>query len=76
MTNNKLQIWFSALVIILIAASRLMPHTDNFVPVFAMILFASVHLKNKFQAIAISMGALWMSDLYINNWGRYADTIF
>ena len=73
MTNNKLQIWFSALVIILIAASRLIPHTDNFVPVFAMILFASVHLKNKFQAIVISIGALWMSDLYINNWGRYAE---
>ena len=73
MTNNKLQLLFSALIILLIAGSRLIPHTENFVPVFAMILFASVHLKNKFQAIAISMGALWMSDLYINNWGRYAE---
>ena len=73
MTNDKLQFWFSALVIILIAASRLMPHTDNFVPVFAMILFASVHLKNKLQAILISIGALWLSDLYINNWGKYAE---
>ena len=73
LTNNKLQIWFSALVIILIAASRLIPHTDNFVPVFAMILFAAVHFKNKWQAVAISVGALWLSDLYINNWGRYAE---
>jgi hypothetical protein len=73
LTNDKLQFWFSALVIILIAASRLMPHTDNFVPVFAMILFASVHLKNKLQAIFISIGALWLSDLYINNWGKYAE---
>lgn len=73
MTNDKLQFWFSVLVIILIAASRLMPHTDNFVPVFAMILFASVHLKNKLQAIFISIGALWLSDLYINNWGKYAE---
>jgi hypothetical protein len=73
LTNDKLQFWFSALVIILIAASRLMPHTDNFVPVFAMILFASVHLKNKLQAILISIGALWLSDLYINNWGKYAE---
>jgi len=71
--NNKLQFWFSALVVILIAASRLMSHTDNFVPVFAMILFASVHLKNKLQAILISIGALWLSDLYINNWGKYAE---
>ena len=73
MKNDKLQFWFSVLVIILIAASRLMPHADNFVPVFAMILFASVHLKNKLQAILISIGALWLSDLYINNWGRYAE---
>ena len=73
MTNNKLQLLFSALIILLIAGSRLIPHTENFVPVFAMILFAAVHFKNKFQAIAISIGALWLSDLYINNWGRYAE---
>lgn len=73
LTNNKLQILFSALVVILIAGSRLLPHTDNFVPVFAMILFAAVHFKNKLQAIVISIGALWLSDLYINNWGRYAE---
>ena len=73
LTNNKLQLLFSALIILLIAGSRLIPHTENFVPVFAMILFAAVHFRNKFQAIAISVGALWCSDLYINNWGRYAD---
>tara|TARA_B100000941_G_scaffold263142_1_gene216341 strand:+ start:126 stop:704 length:579 start_codon:yes stop_codon:yes gene_type:complete len=73
LTNNKLQLLFSALVVLLIAGSRLIPHVENFVPVFAMILFAAVHFKNKFQAIAISVGALWLSDLYINNWGRYAD---
>mgnify|MGYP001224432860 FL=1 len=69
MKNNKLQILFSTAIILLIAGSRLIPHTANFVPVFAMILFASVHLKNKWSAIFISIGALWLSDLYINNWG-------
>ena len=73
MKNNKLQILFSTAIILLIAGSRLLPHTANFVPVFAMILFAAVHFQNKFQAIAISVGALWISDLYINNWGRYAE---
>ena len=73
MTNNKLQFWFFTLVIILIAATRLLPHTDNFVPVFAMILFASVHLQNKWQAVLVSISALWLSDLYINNWGRFSD---
>ena len=38
-----------------------------------MILFAAVHFKNKLQAIAISVGALWLSDLYINNWGTYSE---
>ena len=72
MKNNKLQILFSTAIILLIAGSRLIPHTANFVPVFAMILFASVHFKNKWNAIFISIGALWLSDLYINNWGSSA----
>ena len=73
MTNNKLQLLFSAIVVLLIVSSRLIPHTANFVPVFAMILFAAAHFKNKLQAIAISVGALWLSDLYINNWGAYSE---
>ena len=70
MKSNTIQFLFSAFIIILIASTRLLPHTDNFVPVFAMILFAAVHLKNKWQAILVSVGALWLSDLYLNNWGR------
>jgi hypothetical protein len=73
LTNNKLQLLFSVLVVLLIAGSRLIPHTANFVPIFAMILFSAVHFKNKFQAIAISVGALWLSDIYINNWGTYSE---
>jgi hypothetical protein len=70
--NNKLQILFSTAIILLIAGSRLIPHSANFVPVFAMILFSTVHLKNKWNAILISVGALWLSDLYINNWSSSA----
>ena len=73
MKSNTIQFLFSAFIIILIASTRLLPHTDNFVPVFAMILFAAVHLKNKWQAILVSVGALWLSDLYLNNWGRFAE---
>ena len=69
MKSNTTQFLFLTFVIILIAATRLLPHTANFVPVFAMILFATAHLKNKWNAIFISVGALWLSDLYINNWG-------
>lgn len=73
MKNNRLQILFATLVVSLIASTRLIPETNNFVPVFAMILFATVHFKNKYQAVIISLSVLWLSDLYINNWGQYAD---
>tara|TARA_B100000945_G_C20305088_1_gene559964 strand:- start:393 stop:971 length:579 start_codon:yes stop_codon:yes gene_type:complete len=71
--NNRLQILFATLVVSLIASTRLIPETNNFVPVFAMILFATVHFQNKYQAVIISLSVLWLSDLYINNWGQYAD---
>ena len=73
MKNNRLQILFATLVVLLIASTRLIPETNNFVPVFAMILFAVVHFQNKYQAVIISLSVLWLSDLYINNWGQYAD---
>ena len=41
MKNNRLQILFATLVVLLIASTRLIPETNNFVPVFAMILFAA-----------------------------------
>ena len=72
MKSNTTQFLFLTFIIISIAATRLLPHTANFVPVFAMILFATAHLKNKWNAIFISIGALWLSDLYINNWGSAA----
>ena len=73
MKNNRLQILFATLVVLLIASTRLIPETNNFVPVFAMILFAAVHFQNKYQAVIISLSVLWLSDLYINNWGQYAN---
>ena len=73
MKNNTIQLLCSTFIVILIALTRLFPHSDNFVPVFAMILFAAVHLKNKWQAILVSVGALWLSDLYLNNWGRFSE---
>jgi len=67
--NNIKFLSFSlAVVIILIAATRIIPHEHNYVPVFAMILFASAYLKNRWQSILIAIGVLWASDLYLNNW--------
>ena len=72
MKSDTTKFLFLTFIIILIAATRLLPHTANFVPVFAMILFATAHLQNKWHAIFISIGALWLSDLYLNNWGAAA----
>ena len=73
MKNNRLQILFATLVVLIIASTRLIPETNNFVPVFAMILFTAVHFQNKYQAVIISLSVLWLSDLYINNWGQFAN---
>ena len=76
MKNNIIQFWFSTFIITLIAVTRLFPHEANFVPVFAMILFASAHLQNRTQAILLSIGVLWVSDLYLNNWVYYPEGPF
>ena len=70
MKNNNIKfLSFSlTIVIILIAATRIIPHEHNYVPVFAMILFASAYLKNRWQSVLIAIGVLWASDLYLNNW--------
>lgn len=57
------------LVISLILAAavvRLLPHAPNFAPVGAMGLFGAAYLR-KSWALAIPFGALFLSDLVLNN---------
>lgn len=54
-------------MILLAAASRLLPHPPNFVPVGAMALFGAAALPGRKLAIAVPLLAFYLSDLILNN---------
>ena len=55
--------------IILIAAfSRLIPHPPNFSPFIALGVFGGAHFSKKIHALIIPIFAIWLSDLFINNY--------
>lgn len=58
------------LVIVLIvvaAASRLLPHPPNFVPTGAMVLFGAAALPKRWLAVLVPLMAFYISDLALNN---------
>lgn len=54
-------------MILLAALSRLLPHWPNFTAVGAIALFGAAHLQKPSHAALVSLGALYLSDLIINN---------
>ena len=54
-------------MIVLAAASRLLPHPPNFVPVGAMALFGAAALPKRWLAFIVPMVAFYLSDLVLNN---------
>jgi hypothetical protein len=50
-------------IIILAALSRFLPHPFNFTPIAAIALFGGAYFKNQWQAIAVPMGAMFLSDI-------------
>lgn len=69
MEKNKLNLQFGivAIMIILAALSRLLPHPDNFTPITGMALFGAAHFTKKYWAVLIPLAAMWVSDLVLNN---------
>ena len=55
------------LLILLAAASRLLPHWPNFGPVGAMALFGAAAFGRKWMAVVVPFAALYISDLLLNN---------
>lgn len=55
---------FSTLVaiIVLAALSRFIPHPFNFTPIAAIALFGGAYFTNRWQAFAVPMGAMLLSD--------------
>ena len=56
-----------AVIIFLAGVSRILPHPPNFSPILAIALFGAAHFSKKWQAVFIPMLAVWLSDLFINN---------
>ncbi len=65
-TNRSLIPWI-VLVIIVAALSRLLPHPWNVTPVGAMALFGGAYLGDRRLALIVTLAALWLSDLILNN---------
>ncbi len=68
---SKRQIYIqTAIVIFMIlitAFSRLIPHTYNLTPVGAIALFGGAYLGRNWKAFLIPIGAIYLSDLILNN---------
>jgi hypothetical protein len=69
METKKITLRFAvlALIILLAAFSRLIPHMPNFSPLGAMSLFGAAYFSKKWQAFLIPIAATWISDLFIIN---------
>ena len=66
-SNNNLRFSIIAVMILLAAFSRVLPHMPNFSPLGAIGLFGAAYFKKRWQAFLIPISATWLSDLYINN---------
>jgi hypothetical protein len=62
-------------LILMAAATRLVPHPDNFTPIGAIGLFSAAYFSKRWMAIAIPFISLFLSDLFLNNvlYAQYFD---
>lgn len=67
MKNN---LWIAASLIFLGVALRLLPHQPNFVPITAIVLFASAHFSKKLASVVV-LTTMLISDFFIG----FHDTI-
>ncbi len=54
-----------ACMILVAAASRLLPHPPNFTPIAAMALFSGAHLRDRRAAFVLPLAAMFLSDLVL-----------
>jgi hypothetical protein len=75
MSHQKFNLRFALIVclILLAAASRLIPHMPNFSPLAAIGLFGAAYFQKKWQVFLLPIAATFLSDLFINNvtYGAY-----
>ena len=54
-----------AVIIILAAFTRIMPHPPNFTPIIAMGLFGGAYLKDKRWALLLPVSAMLLADVFL-----------
>jgi len=75
-TNKANTVQFVAVVVVIAALSRLLPHPYNFTPVAAMALFGGAYLRNRSTAWGTTLAAMLLSDVllhagYLLGWRAY-----
>jgi hypothetical protein len=65
MSTNLTRVGAIAAAIIGAAALRLVPHPPNFAPIGAMALFSGAYFRRTWQAFAVPLAALFLSDAVI-----------
>ena len=77
MKTDKLNLRFGviALMILLAAMSRLLPHPPNFAPDGGMALFGAAYFNKRYWAFLVPIVSMWISDVVLNNavYGKYFD---
>jgi hypothetical protein len=77
MKTSKLNLRFGvvALMILLAAMSRLLPHPPNFAPIGGMALFGAAYFSKRHWAFLVPIVSMWISDVILNNavYGQYFD---
>lgn len=75
---TRIQLPILIALVLAAAATRLLPHPDNFVPVGAMALFGAAALPKKWLAFALPLAAYYLSDLILNNvfYAEYFDGFY
>jgi hypothetical protein len=77
---NRPRFWFLVTLILLAAASRLVPHPPNVTPLAAVALFGGATIERRWSAFLVPLAALLLSDLLLQvtylagwqpDWGFY-----
>lgn len=63
--NKKIDLHFGivALLVLLAAFSRILPHPPNFSPIGGIALFGAARFSRRLVAVVVPFASLWLSDL-------------
>lgn len=66
-SNPTLRFALLAILILLAAITRILPHPNNVTPIGGMALFGAAYFGRKYLAFLLPFLALWLSNLFLDN---------